>query len=179
MFLSWVAYCLPLWRSARQWHHCRARLRGVASVRIPSESLGALAQPSARAGLPGRCGTWPRRVAGPGRGRQREAPAAHLRYQPARADRHLRREPPPGGGGTIADKMLTGGSLRWRGWRCPTRDPRWGLRQMRAPLGGRDAVWVTYSAPAPETPRPTAELEDGRQHDGGPSHPLMARLEER
>jgi len=82
-------------------------------------------------------------------------------------------------GATIADKMLTGGSLRWRGWRCPTRDPRWGLRQMRAPLGGRDAVWVTYSAPAPETPRPTAELEDGRQHDGGPSHPLMARLEER
>jgi len=27
----------------------------------------------------------------------------------------------------------------------PTGDPRWGLRQMRAPLSGRDAAWVTYS----------------------------------
>jgi DNA-binding CsgD family transcriptional regulator len=27
------------------------------------------------------------------------------------------------------------------GRRAPTGDPRWGLRQMRAPLSGRDAVW--------------------------------------
>jgi hypothetical protein len=48
-------------------------------VRIPSVSPGHWRSHRRRAGLPGRCGTWPRRVAGPGRGRLREAPGWQTR----------------------------------------------------------------------------------------------------
>src|SRR5260370_35992569 len=34
------------------------------------------------------------------------------------------------------------------------RAPRWGLRQMRAPLSGRDAAWVTHPERAPPEPSP-------------------------
>jgi len=56
-----------VWRFPGRWHHCRARPARIASAGIPSGSLGALAQPSASRTTvtPFRCGTWPRRGAGP------------------------------------------------------------------------------------------------------------------
>jgi transposase len=49
----------------------------IASVEIPSESLGHWHGHRRRAA--DRCGTWPRRVADPGRGRLREAPGWQTR----------------------------------------------------------------------------------------------------
>jgi hypothetical protein len=67
-----MAFCWPMALVSRS----PAR---IASVRIPSESLGTLASHWRQAGLPGRLRTRPRRVAGPVRGRLREAPGWRTR----------------------------------------------------------------------------------------------------
>src|SRR5215468_11491386 len=69
-------------------------------------------------------------------------------YQPAQGVPQARHQLPPA---APAPPGLTRTAHPFRGHRRgqrgPAGDPRWGLRQMRAPLSGRDAAWVTYSPP--------------------------------
>src|SRR5690242_2883705 len=136
------------WRSAGHWHHCHARLRGS----HPWESL--------------------------------VRPRGHRRRRPVAADDGQRLPELAAGGdgelredlgqvvldGARAEEQL-GGDLRV-GQARPGRagDSRWGLRQMRAALSGRDAAWVTCSAP--EGWRLAASMT-------APPHALRPRLEER
>ena len=102
----------------------------IASVRIPSESLATLASHR-------RCWTKPASASAPGP----PVPTC-ARCSPSSASA------PVGSSGTAWRNSNGACLLRTSpGRRGPAGDPRWGLRQMRAPLSGRDAAWVTYSTP--------------------------------
>jgi hypothetical protein len=142
------------------WEHWRSRRRrpglpgnlGTWPRRVPGPGRGRLRE------APG----WQTRATCDPPGRPPPRPADHNHKEPVRRQRALSRgvvsvracgegvapcQQPPRRWMAGNWRNSNGASrLRaWSGTARSDRDPRWGLRQMRAALSGRDAAWVTYS----------------------------------